>query len=587
VSRTNLTLTYPALASGPVRFAAEELRRYLTHMTGAAVALRPSDGPANTLRLGSAGLPPPGVCPDAESFVVQPSADGAIVCGGSPRALVHAVYALLEQLGCRWSLHGREHETVPRLARLPGLKAIRTSPRFRVRGYSADIMTWHYGDAAQFKEHLTADYEFIDWMGKSGGNTYLFIRHPFDSQLTIPELLPECARRGIDVEYGGHVIPLLLPRELFATHPEFFPQSADGVRSEFGNLCTSNTDALRTTTENAVHYVRDYPELRGLHVWGADLWQGGWCHCRLCRDVTVQDQSLRLCNAIAATIADRGAERPVCYLAYHDTVEPNLVGRPHRNVYVEYAPRERCYGHALNDDECPTNRRYRRALERYVELFEGRVRIFEYYADAILFCGCAVPLGDVIAADLDYYHRLGITEITNLQFGSFSLWAYPLNMLAYANATVGRCDVGALRQRYAQEFGAHARLIASTLGELETALRPVVIYGDIRRPPKQPERIRELHPRITGAIERLAQLSDQLAPASADAAVAALQALMRYTRAVLVGVERELAGGADAGAAYDEAMALMRAVDRRFTGLWGAVNLPVIHSFHSSGMFAA
>jgi len=523
-----------------------------------------------------------------ETSQAAPVSPAALVQGGSGRAVLHGVYALLAQLGCRWSLHGRAHEQVPRLTALPPITPQQVTPRFNVRGYSADIMTWHYGDRAQLAEHLTADHEFVDWMGKSAANAFLFIRHPFDTQLTIPELLADFARRGIDLEYGGHVIPLLLPREQFGQHPEYFPQSVEGARSEFGNLCTASRTAMRIATENAVHYVREYPELHVLHIWGADLWAGGWCHCGECRSATAQDQSLRLCNAVAEALAAQGMARSVCYIAYHDTLEPNLTGRPAPNVVVEYAPRERCYGHALDDGTCRTNRRYREALERYVELFDGRVRIFEYYADAILFCGCAVPLGEVIAGDLDFYHRLGIREITNLQFGSFSLWAYPLNFLAYAAATQAPCaDVSAIRHRYAGEFGTHADLVAQTFADLEAVMREIVTYGDIRRPPKPPEQAQQLRPRVERALERLAPLVDRLAPASSDAVISALQALLRYNRAMLTGVRSELGAAADAAAHYDDALAIMRTVDRRFTGLWGAVNLPVIHAYHSSGLFSS
>src|SRR5437867_3409424 len=37
-------------------------------------------------------------------------------------------------------------------------------------------------------------------MGKSGANTFFYIRHPFDTQLTIPALLPEFTKRGIDLD---------------------------------------------------------------------------------------------------------------------------------------------------------------------------------------------------------------------------------------------------------------------------------------------------------------------------------------------------------------------------------------------------
>jgi len=582
VTRKRLTIRISGEAAAPVRFAAEELQQYLQRMLACEVAIAPGLEVSTGLAFGNTGDASLALPEAVDAFAIQPAAAGTLILAQSPRAVLHGTYGLLQQLGCRWSLHGRGEEFVPRLSSLPPIRSQQSAPRLTVRGYSADIMTWHYGDATQLAEHVAADREFIDWMGKSAANAFLFIRHPFDSQLTIPELLPDFARRGIDVEYGGHVIPLLLPRELFREHPEFFPQSPEGGRTEFGNLCASNRGALRLAAENAAGYVRDYPELRVLHIWGADLWGGGWCRCSACARVTAQDQSLRLCNAVAEALDAEGCSRPVCYLAYHDTLDPVLSERPSANVRVEFAPRERCYGHALNDADCRTNRRYREALERYTEWFNGRVRVFEYYADAILFCGCAMPLGDVIAADLDYYHRLGIREITNLQFGSFSLWAYPVNFLTYADAT--RCSgirASASYDAYATRFASNGALVASVLKELEAVMRTIVTYGDIRRPPRKPEMIRALRPRMSTAIDHLASLIDRLSPATGDSQAAALQALLRYNQTLLRGVAQELEGG-DGEPHYQAALTIMQSVDRRFRGLWGAVNLPVIHSYLSS-----
>jgi Domain of unknown function (DUF4838) len=581
VRNGDLTITIPAVAGEPLRFAAGELQRYLLRMTASRVPVRVAEMARHRLLLGAGAahsIEPSG----ADEFVIEPSQGGAEIRGGSARAALHGVYALLEQLGCRWSLHGRSEEVVPQGVDFQRIRRQQVSPRFDVRGYSADIMTWHYGDRAQLAEHLAADYEFIDWMGKSGGNAFLLIRHPFDSQLTIRELLPEFGCRGIDVEYGGHVIPLLLPRDLFSERPELFPATTDGKRSEFGNLCTANPEAVRVASDNAVRYVREYPELRTLHIWGADLWGGGWCHCRDCLGASPQDQSLRLCNAVARALGEQGIPRPVCYLAYHDTLAPDLKERPAPNVFVEFAPRERCYGHPINDRSCTTNGRYRAALERHLDLFGGRVRIFEYYADAILFCGCAVPLAEVIAADLDYYHGLGIREITNLQFGSFSLWAYPLNFLVYAAATRAEgCRIAPLREDYARRFGRGTKMMAATFAELEAVMATVVTYADIRRPPKRLEAIENLRPRVDRAIDRLGDLSARLEPMVMDGAVNAWKALLSYNRAVLSGVRHEL-DGSSGQPQYEAALEIMRRIERRFTGLWGAVNLPVIHAYYSA-----
>jgi hypothetical protein len=577
----------PESAGPPIAFAAEELKRYLRRMTGLALRIAPATslGDTNVLVLtGEPSSPPLRQAEGrggkgADGFKVSVDAASITLAADSPPGVLSAAYALLEQFGCRWTLDP-EYEHVPRLtASAIELSGREYMPRFTVRGYCSDIMAWHYTQPEYLREHIDEDRPFIDWMAKSGANTFFFIRHPFDTQLTIPELIPDFQRRGIEVEYGGHVIPLLLPRDEYLRHPEYFPQAPDGTRFDSGNLCASSAGALATAAANAVQCVREHQEMRAVHIWGADLWRGGWCHCGDCSTLSVQEQSLRVCNAVARALARAGVARPVCYLAYHDSIEPAVTLRPDEHVTVEFAPRERCYGHALNDPECVTNRRYAAALERYVELFAGRARLFEYYGDAILFAGCAVPMTGVIDADLDYYHRLGIREITMLQFGAFSRWAYPLNFLTFAAKVTGRAPQAVVAAHRARCDG-----VAGVLSELEATMRGVVTYGDIRRPPRSAAAATRVLAAIAAALPRLAAVIGKL-EAVGDAAGGAQVALIRYTHAVLQGVRQELqqtvAGQVpNARDQYAEALGLVANVDARLRGLWGRVDLPIIHSFY-------
>src|SRR5205823_4835904 len=125
----------------------------------------------------------------------------------------------------------------------------------------------------------------------------------------------------------------------------------------------------------------------------------------------------------------------VAYLAYHDTIEPDIGLLPLSNVAVEWAPRERCYAHAIDDPACHINPRYWDSLRRYFDIFDGRVHVFEYYADAILFGGLSFATPTVISRDLRAYHMLGVRSISCLTFGAYSVLAYPVNLLAFVRGT--------------------------------------------------------------------------------------------------------------------------------------------------------
>ena len=205
-------------------------------------------------------------------------------------------------------------------------------------------------------------------MAARGINAFSYIRHLRDSRFKIDELRPLYREHEIASEYGGHVLQMLLPRDRFAANPEFFPFGADGKRNPRGNLCASNEAAIALVREGAVRYISENPECALLHVWGADVKAGAWCRCGECSRHSPQHQYLKVVNAIAAALAEGPTDgTPVAYLAYHDTLEPVPDLKPLPNVWFEWAPRERCYGHAIDDDSCATNPRYLESLKRYLE----------------------------------------------------------------------------------------------------------------------------------------------------------------------------------------------------------------------------
>jgi hypothetical protein len=247
--------------------------------------------------------------------------------------------------------------------------------------------------------------------------------------------VPLCRERGIGREYGGHVLQLLMPSGSFGKNPEFFPASIGGKRNSRGNLCVSNPQALRVVRDGAVSYLEQNPECEMLHIWGADVWDGAWCKCGECASMSPQLQYMKIINAVAEVLAGRGNSPPLGYLAYHDTIEPDAALRPLSNVYFEWAPRERCYSHSIGDPACEINPRYFEMLKRYLDLFDGRGHVFEYYADTILFGGIAVATPAVIAADMQAYRKLGVSGISCLTFGTHSAITCPVNLEAFARGT--------------------------------------------------------------------------------------------------------------------------------------------------------
>jgi hypothetical protein len=511
--------------------------------------------------------------------------------GHTERAILHAAYDLLERLGAQFPLIGG-----PRLPRA-GINALdqimyaRVEPAFARRAFASDIMTWHYEQPDRFELHLEHDRVVIPWMAARGINAFSYIRHSRDAKMKIGELLPRYRERGIASEYGGHVLQLLLPREHFDRDPALFPADAGGDRNRSGNLCVSSGAAMAMVREGAVRYALENPECELLHIWGADVRHGAWCQFGACAGLSPQQQYMDVVNAIADAFETAGiSECPIAYLAYHDTLEPDPRLRPRPNVHFEWAPRERCYSHAIDDSACAVNPRYYDSLKRYIELFEGRGHVFEYYADAILFGGLGFATPAVIARDLRAYRALGLNSVSCLTFGAYSALAYPVNLEAFA------------RGSRSPDFEPD-RMIADTAAQLHPRCAPAMAEayraiaqasaailnngGDVMR--LKPGRglaglSSDRRDGLLAQLQRATAAAEHVFASSADALAAAERGVWHYGSKVVSGIIAYLEAieergpdrvrrGEAAIATVAEAVSAIHAIEPALKGTWGAYDI--------------
>ena len=540
---------------------------------------------------------------EGDSFDVSREGGGAgsiVIRAGTERGLIHAASNLLEKLGAQFP--PGVAPSYPRIdsARLAALQPWRVTPAFKRRAFVSDIMTWNYSFADRLDLHLRHDREFIPWMARRGINAFSYIRHAHDTRLKIDEIATLLRERGIDVEYGGHVLQLLLPRDRFAEHPEYFPAGDDGVRIARGNLCVSNPDAVAIVRAGALAYVHEHPENTLLHIWGADVRRGAWCRCGRCRELAPPIQYMDVVNAIAGALAEDSNAPPIAYLAYHDTIDPPPGLKPFDNVWFEWAPRERCYSHAIDDPACEINPRYLESLTHYIEIFNGRGHVFEYYADAILFGGLGFATPAVVARDLRAYQRLGITSISCLTFGAYSAMAYPVNLEAFvrgsrdpdfeADATL--VDISAGRHpRCAPEMAAAYRAV-------ERASKLCLDYADVMHPVMPPEKAVRKRDELREAaltFNEAIAAADQIAPSLDAPRADAEKDLWRYSSDVLAGLSDYLGAlgvaGADrrirgkaAIAKVAGAIECIREIDPEIKGTWGAYDLEWIREIWLSAL---
>ncbi len=537
----------------------------------------------------AASTNPSPIALEGDCFDVSRDGESIEIRAGSERGLIHAASNILEKLGAQFPPGAAPLYPHLESARLEALGSWRVTPAFKRRAFISDIMTWNYSIPDRLELHLRHDREFIPWMARRGINAFSYIRHAHDTRLKIDELAPLLRARGIGVEYGGHVLQILLPRDAFAEHPEYFPAGDDGVRAARGNLCVSNPDAVALVRAGAIAYVREHRENELLHIWGADVRRGAWCRCGQCRELPPQIQYMEVVNAIATELASDPKAPPIAYLAYHDTIEPHPGLKPRDNVWFEWAPRERCYSHAIDDPGCEINPRYFETLKRYIEIFDGRGHVFEYYADAILFGGLGFATPGIVAADLRAYRRLGLDSISCLTFGAFSVMAYPANLEAFVRGSQDvDFDPGTALLNAAA--GRHPRCsseMAAAYRAVERASKLCLDYADVMNPVMTPEKaarkLNELREAALTFNEAIAA-ADQIG-SSADARLAdAEKELWRYSSDVCAGMSDYLGAlqqtgvhrqiwGAAAITRITDAIAHIRSIDPEIKGTWGAYDL--------------
>ena len=126
----------------------------------------------------------------------------------------------------------------------------------------------------------------------------------------------------MSVEYSGHVLQQLLPRDRFEQHPEYFPAGDDGVRAARGNLCVSNSDAVALVEEGALAYVHDHPKTRCCTSVGARRLAGRVVPMRPMPRAAAADSIYGYRQRDRRALAADPNAPPIAYLAYHDTIKP-------------------------------------------------------------------------------------------------------------------------------------------------------------------------------------------------------------------------------------------------------------------------
>lgn len=474
-----------------------------------------------------------------DGFEVSVDGESVAIRGESARGALNGVYWLLERLGCLWVRPGPEGvRFVPGQSLADGFYRERPAFPRRTLILGNDALHDEWPDWLEFASRNRLNSVFfhdtppslLDRGGRvrphageeiaADGKGWLFERWDADG----PAIRAAAASHGIALQFGGHHLPGLLPRELFAEHPGWFPMR-DGQRDARYNLCTSSTGAVAELRARARDFFRRFGVAAVYHLWADDILGGGWCSCEACAGLSPSDQALKATNVVAEALAEVDPSAAVAHLAYHDTIAPPARFVPGANVTALYAPRNRNYAFPIDDPACERNvRGHYQELEGLARTFAGKpgaLAAFEYYSDAILYKWMAPPNIAVLPADAAAYRRAGVTD-----FGNLAVTPRPWIGPTWHAWWFARCawdtaaDPALEVERFCgASFGADGPAFASQLHKFEHAYRLLLDLGDLERIPRHDVLDFSDTPR-EGLRRKAAQMAEALAVM--NAAVASL-----------------------------------------------------------------
>ena len=275
---------------------------------------------------------------------------------------------------------------------------------------------------------VTADPSIIDWLGmmkETGMNTISIFGKDYQSP-EYYELKQKIIDMGIDFEYEEHGMTWMLPRELFAEHPEYFRMDENGNRTPDYNGCPSSQGALQTVYENVkVMEAKFRPSNHKYYFWLND--GGDKCHCPDCEKMNLADQGLLFENAMIKGLREIDPKAMLAHLAYDKTTPAPTCVKPAEGIFLEYAPIDRCHERPLTDSTARWADRPRWCNGEYLQMLKDNLawfgaenaQVLEYWLDDSLFSMWTRPQqpvrwsNEVFDEDLKLYASIGIRNITS------------------------------------------------------------------------------------------------------------------------------------------------------------------------------
>ena len=338
------------------------------------------------------------------------------IAAACERGMLYGAYRFLRELGIEFFSPDEFDTFIPQgIIPLPDLN-ITQIPRFSMRGF--------------FAVEKRDSEAFLLWMARHGLNYWT-------KNTNYPEL---CRKLGMILRTnspsGTHLLfkDYLPPERYFAEHPEYYALNSNNERiatmvpGDEWNICTSNPEACKTLVDNIIADFQPGGRLHGASALSFVSFDNGhWCECENCSKLGNRTARLLTLADYCSKRLRKELDHPVELIvsAYHETLSPPDIPLAkdfdYDRILIEFFPIERCYSHAIDDEECSGNKLLKTFFEAWANTGKFRLMVCEYY-NVSAFASVGLPMDQFMDHDLEYYKRTGGDAMTYMHV-STALWA--------------------------------------------------------------------------------------------------------------------------------------------------------------------
>jgi hypothetical protein len=386
--KSDYVIMLDAQALPAARWGAEQVQKYVKQISGAELPIV-SEGAlaAKAIVVGPGRyLDELGIKLDPglgkEGFVLRTVGQRIVVAGPGVRGSLYGCDELLEKMGVRWFTAKITQVPKQKTLKFPDLNETQR-PDFEYREpYITEALDGNW-----------AAHNRVN--GSAAGLT---------------------AEMGGKVTYGSeafvHTLDALVPRELYATHPEYFPLIKGKRVDGYVQRCLSNPDVLRLAIAGVEQWIRENPDATIFSVSQNDT--GNWCQCDKCTAIAKKygGQSglyLWFANQVAAAIHKDHPGVLIDTLAYQFTEAPPTGILPLANVRVRLCPISVCEAHPYEACDDPATRTFLKHLQGWATL-TNTLYIWHYNTN---FSNYLQPFPDFneFPTDLKLYKKSGVKGV--------------------------------------------------------------------------------------------------------------------------------------------------------------------------------